>query len=110
MTADDVDTRPRVRSAVVAAVVGLALVAWAATFEVVCSAVGGAPCGTQEDRHRTALVCAGVIVGALALYLAVRPRVRPGQASTTLFGAFCAVLGIAVVVTTSSTGFVAPTF
>ncbi len=107
---DDVETRPRVRTAVLVAVVGIALLAWAASFPVACAAVGGVPCGTSADRWRTAAVCAAAVVAGLTLYLVVRPRVRPGSPSTTLLAAFVAVVLVAGAVTTGSTGFLPPTF
>jgi peptidoglycan/LPS O-acetylase OafA/YrhL len=108
--ADGGQTRPRARTAVLVAVVGIALLGWAASFPVVCPLAGGVPCGTSVDRWRTAGVCAAAVVGALALYLVARPRVRPGPPSVTLLAAFVAVVLVAGVVTTGSTGFLPPTF
>ncbi|MBN0040665.1 hypothetical protein JN535_10865 [Cellulosimicrobium cellulans] len=104
------ETRPRARTAVLVAVLGIALLAWAASFPVVCPLAGAVQCGTSADRWRTAAVCAVVVVVALALYLVARPRVRPGPPSTTLLAAFVAVVLVAGVVTTGSTGFLPPTF
>lgn len=108
--ADGSGARPRARTAVLAAVLGIAALGWAASFPVACPLAGGVLCGTSADRWRTAAACAAAVAVALALYLVARPRVRPGPPSARLLAAFVTVVLVAGVVTTGSTGFLPPTF